>query len=856
MAEKNKNIITQDTEKKIRNIWLFNSIRSRLILSFVLVGVLFFTATAISYWRTTLVLNFDRKSEELYQPIETHTKDVLFSLNKSIDEINAMTFIEVDENDSTDLRKREKESFIKERWEEEISPSLDSLQRLVENTKNGDLAKLNATFQNSSQKIYATFEGAINLSKSAPAYLLKGQNNPKEFTYYSSLSNTIKNQIKPKYTELENMAKNLIERTQIIRNSEAVLLDYNLGIFLVIEGVIYLIIIILIFVLIRNLINYIIGDLRGIYRYLKDAAYGKIPQIPEGYSREFNIISSELAKLRKELIGFRDFALKVGKGDYKTKKTLFQGKGALGNAVEKMVLGLQKVSEENEIRYWRNNGLALFSEVLRTNADDLQILSERFITELVRYLGAHQGAIFLVESDGREEYLEYRASYAYHQDQTPEGNRLRAGQGLIGQVWKEKEMSYFEEIPEKYFFHISSGLGEGIPRVLLSLPLINNDKVLAVIEIAAFDKIAEYKRDFAQEVGTSLAASLATTRSNEQTKKLLYESQELTKSLKKQEEQVKEKIKELERTQYLMTNTQKELAQKEANLEGLVNNTSSAILAFDRKYNITVINRAMRTIYLADGIVLKEGKNLLDELPKKDLKKHQEEYERALAGEKFEVLRVSKRTTGKSFFLLHYTPIRNDINDIIGASIFIENITEAKNIEIKLKEREAYLDSLMNDTDDAVVSVAKDNTILFFNKEYKKHWKEKGVENIRLGKNIFELYLKEEEQGLWKELLGKAFKGEQFLNTIEKGEFPTKKYIEHWFNPIEDDEGDIIGTTVVIRDITRLRKSERHIKKLLLDTLENSQKMQQQERELRTEIAQYKAHIKELEAKVPTYKTS
>jgi hypothetical protein len=64
-------------------------------------------------------------------------------------------------------------------------------------------------------------------------------------------------------------------------------------------------------------------------------------------------------------------------------------------------------------RKWALDGLARFAEILRSE-ENLHSLSEKIISNLVKYVNANQGSIFIInENDGREAFLELNACYAY-----------------------------------------------------------------------------------------------------------------------------------------------------------------------------------------------------------------------------------------------------------------------------------------------------------------------------------------------------------------------------------------------------------------------------------------------------------
>jgi transcriptional regulator with GAF, ATPase, and Fis domain len=96
-------------------------------------------------------------------------------------------------------------------------------------------------------------------------------------------------------------------------------------------------------------------------------------------------------------------------------------------------------------------------------------------------------------------------------------------EGLVGRCAFEKLPVYLKEIPENYI-NLKSGLGGSEPRFLLLVPLIFNENVLGVIEIASFDEIPKYQIEFVQTLGENIASTISNVAINEQTKHLFGES--------------------------------------------------------------------------------------------------------------------------------------------------------------------------------------------------------------------------------------------------------------------------------------------------------------------------------------------
>src|SRR5699024_10732277 len=97
------------------------------------------------------------------------------------------------------------------------------------------------------------------------------------------------------------------------------------------------------------------------------------------------------------------------------------------------------------------------------------------------------------------------------------------------------------------------------PTSIIIVPLIYNNKVEGIMELASFNKLQSYEQDFLMKVGESIASTLLAVKMNEQTKALLENTHLQTEKLQAQEEEMRQNMEELEATQEEMRRTETEL---------------------------------------------------------------------------------------------------------------------------------------------------------------------------------------------------------------------------------------------------------------------------------------------------------
>ncbi len=227
----------------------------------------------------------------------------------------------------------------------------------------------------------------------------------------------------------------------------------------------------------------------------------------------------------------------------------------LAVSLTSMQAKLKLMSEEEQRRKWANEGLTKFVEILRTSDDNLHTLGDRIVSTLIQYTRSNQGGLYVLnDEDANNKYLELISLYAFNIKKY-EQQRLKLGEGLVGQAFLEKETIYIKEIPEDYI-RISSGLGESNPKAILVVPLKVDSEVYGLVELASFQEYHPHEIEFVQRLGETLASTLASVKTNQRTKKLLEDSKIATESMRSQEEEMRQNMEEL-------TATQEEMARKE-----------------------------------------------------------------------------------------------------------------------------------------------------------------------------------------------------------------------------------------------------------------------------------------------------
>lgn len=289
------------------------------------------------------------------------------------------------------------------------------------------------------------------------------------------------------------------------------------------------------------------------------------------------------------------FAEAIGDGNLDISLELLSSSDVLGKSLIEMQRSLQKASEEEEKRKaedlkrsWANEGATLFADILRKNNNDLKVLCDEVITNLVKYLKANQGGIMICNNDNKDDiHFELYSTYAWDRKKFLQ-KRIEWGEGLVGACALEKKPIFLTKIPDSYVA-ITSGLGEANPKSIIIVPMIHEEEVLGVIEIASFKVFEDFEKDFLIHVADSIASTVSAVRVNARTRDLLEQTQIHAEEMAAQEEEMRQNMEELHATQ-------EDANRKTMEIENLVNSLRSASYVVEYNLDGRIIN--VNSLYL------------------------------------------------------------------------------------------------------------------------------------------------------------------------------------------------------------------------------------------------------------------
>ena len=262
--------------------------------------------------------------------------------------------------------------------------------------------------------------------------------------------------------------------------------------------------------------------------------------------------------LTNQVRAIAEVATAVTKGDL-TRSIQVEAKGEvaeLKDNINTMINNLRLTTERNTEQDWLKTNLARFTGMLQGQRD-LTTVGRTLLSELAPLVNAQQAIIYQMDTEAEQD-LVLLSSYA---GDGADGHlrRVSIGEGLLGQCAAEKRRILISDLPQSDVT-IRSGLFDAVPRNVIILPVLFEDRVKAVIELASLSSFTASHLAFLEQLTASIGIVLNSIEATMQTEGLLKQSQQLATELQTQQ-------KELQQTNEQLAQKAQQLAEQNAEVE-------------------------------------------------------------------------------------------------------------------------------------------------------------------------------------------------------------------------------------------------------------------------------------------------
>jgi HAMP domain-containing protein/CheY-like chemotaxis protein/signal transduction histidine kinase len=271
------------------------------------------------------------------------------------------------------------------------------------------------------------------------------------------------------------------------------------------------------------------------------------------------------ANLTSQVRAIAEVATAVTKGDL-TRSIQVDARGEvaeLKDNINTMIGNLRLTTDVNTEQDWLKTNLAKFTNMLQGQRD-LTTVGRLLLTELTPLVNAHMGVIYQVEN---EDSPQLRLLSAYADDGTsPHQQFVQFGEGLVGQCAMDKRQRLVSDIPADAA-PINSALLRVVPKNLVVLPVLFENQVKAVIELASVSSFTTSQMTFLEQLTDSIGIVLNSIEATMQTEGLLKQSQQLAGELQTQQKELQQTNEQLEQKAQQLAERNVEVERKNQEIE-------------------------------------------------------------------------------------------------------------------------------------------------------------------------------------------------------------------------------------------------------------------------------------------------
>ena len=337
------------------------------------------------------------------------------------------------------------------------------------------------------------------------------------------------------------------------------------------------------------------------------------------------------ANLTTQVRAIAEVATAVTKGDL-TRSIQVDARGEvaeLKDNINTMIGNLRITTDRNTEQDWLKTNLARFTNMLQGQRD-LTTVGRVLLAELAPLVGAQNGVIYQVEAEDARS-LKLLSTFA---DGVSAGHpeRLSIGEGLIGQCAQDARRILVSDLPPNVT-PIRSGLFKAPPQSVIVLPVLLEDQVKAVIELASLGRFTALQTSFLDQLTVGIGIVLNSIEATMQTEGLLKQSQQLATELQSQQS-------ELQQTNEQLEQKAQQLAERNVEVEAKNQEIERARRALEEKATELALTSKYKSEFLANmshelrtplNSILILGQQLGDN-PEGNLSPRQVEYARTIHG--------------------------------------------------------------------------------------------------------------------------------------------------------------------------------------------------------------------------------
>ena len=236
----------------------------------------------------------------------------------------------------------------------------------------------------------------------------------------------------------------------------------------------------------------------------------------------------------------------------------------LNHSLRKMVKNLQEMIDQNtrtvkeiEQQNWLNDGLNQLNAELMGHIS-LEDTCHRAVSFVARYVNAGRGVLYVYDVD--QHVLTLSGTFAFTETDDL-AHIVRLGQGIIGQVALERAPIVLTHLQGKNY-RVNTGIVSERPATSYTAPLVYNNELYGVIELASFETFDDRQQHFLNEANQVLATVIFSALQRERVQELLRTSEQAILEAEAAEQIAQQQREEAQKANALLEEQQQRLHQQ------------------------------------------------------------------------------------------------------------------------------------------------------------------------------------------------------------------------------------------------------------------------------------------------------
>jgi len=254
-----------------------------------------------------------------------------------------------------------------------------------------------------------------------------------------------------------------------------------------------------------------IEEMQALSRYERQLTYGLL-----GLSLVLGILFSYLVgrSVRQPSDRLRSAVQQLAKGKLSAEVPLTDFPNEMGSLARSIKV-LQEEACKMEAQRWLKTHLAAIGNDLQS-AESAQDLATRTLASLAPLVQAGHAAFY--QHDAEEGSLSLLAGYAMR-GRSAAQQRFLLGEGLVGQCAAQRKPIVMRQAPAGYV-RIGSALGEADPASIAIVPVLRNERLLGVLELATLEPYGDQAQSLLDGALPVIAMNMEILERNERTRVL------------------------------------------------------------------------------------------------------------------------------------------------------------------------------------------------------------------------------------------------------------------------------------------------------------------------------------------------